>query len=454
MKINFRNLSLVAASIALLYGASGCNQSTILGQGLIPPGDFVNGQDTTINTIVANNILKYDSLFFNGYDRTEKALGSITTDPVFGKTHAFVFMQVGLPSSAFTFAGTGQTLDSVVLSLAYLGYKGDSTTTQTFRVYRMSEPGFKIDSNYAYNKMLQYNPGELLGTATVTPLGLKDSVSVYDKKEGAQLRIKLSSAFGNDLLQQKSDGAFTNDSSFRSYLKGFALIPDTIAGTNRNMMFFDVNNANTKLTVFYKNSVDDSLRATFAFGNNSAHSNTFIRNYNGSEASRYINTGNPKGDSILFLQSSPGGLYTNLLIPHLENFPNAVINKAELVITQVTVGPSDMNNIFKEPAKLLLTQYVGMGDSTKSLIDQLAGGNTAYFGGDKQIITNFGGVQVAQYTFNIGRYLQALIKKQETNAGFKLQVVRTAYPDVDRLKAGGGNLSQYNMKLRIIYTKP
>lgn len=452
MKINFRNLSFVAASFALLYGVSGCNESTILGKGLIPPGDFVNGQDTTINGIVANNIYKYDSLFFNGYNFYEKALGSITTDPVFGKTHAFVFMQVGLPSSAFTFTGSGQTLDSVVLSLAYLGYKGDSTTAQTYRVYRMSEQGFRRDSNYAYNKPLQYNPGELLGTATVSPLSIRDSVSVYGTKEAAQLRIKLSNAFGNDLLQQKSDGAFTNDSTFRAYLKGFALVPDTTSGANRNMLFFDMSGANTKLTVFYKNSTDDSLRATFGFGANSGHANFIARNYNGSEASRFINTGNTNGDSILFLQSTPG-LYTNLLIPGLENFPNAVINKAELVITQITVGSGDMNNIFSEPARLMLTQYTGVGDTLKKVIDATVRGDD-YLGGKKVVITNFGGVQVSQYTFNIGTFLQMLIKKQETNTGFRLQALRTSYADIDRLKAGGSKLSQYNIKLRIIYTKP
>ncbi|RBL88026.1 DUF4270 family protein [Chitinophaga flava] len=452
MKINFRNLSFVAASFALLYGASGCNESTILGQGLIPPGDFVNAQDTTINGIIANNILRYDSSLINGFNRYTKALGSITTDPVFGKTHAFVFMQVGLPTSAFTFAGTGQTLDSVVLSLDYLGSKGDSSTSQTFRVYRMAEQGFTRDSNYAYNKPLAYNPGELLGTATITPLALRDSVSVYGTKEAPQLRIKLSNSFGNDLLQQKSDGAFANDSSFRAYLKGFALVPDTTSGTNRNMMFFDMNNANTKLTVFYKNSTQDSLRATFAFnGSSSAHSNFIVRNYNGSEAGRFINTGNANGDSILFLQSTPG-LFTNLLIPNLENFPNAVINKAELVITQITVGSSDMNNIFAEPTNLSLVQYTGSGDSIKNVIDFAMGAQ--YFGGDKKTITNFGGVQVSQYTFNIGRFMQMLIKKQESNTGFKLRVVPTTFADVDRLKAGGTKLSQYNIKLRIIYTKP
>jgi Domain of unknown function (DUF4270) len=453
VKINFRNLSFLATYITLLYGATGCNKSTLLGGGLIPPGDFVNAQDTVLSGIIANNILRYDSTILNGNTAYAKILGSITTDPVFGKTHAFVYTQVSLPQSAFTFEGAGQTLDSVVLSLSYNGYTGDSASPQTFRVYRMAESKFTIDTNYAYNRALAYNPGELLGQVTVTPISLRDSVSVYGTKETAQLRIKLSDAFGRDLLNQKSDGAFATDSAFRAYLKGFAIVPDTSRGTNRNMIYLNLNNSNTKLTVFYKNSEKDSLRATMAFNQYaSAHANYFTRNYNGSQAGRFINTNNPKGDSILFLNASPG-LYTRLTIPGLENFPAVLINKAELVITQITSGVSDMNNIFIEPGSLSLRQY-GNGDSTKIPIDYYTSGGAAYFGGSRQVITNFGGVQIVQYTFNLANTVQRFIKKLDTNNGFKLEGYSPLYMDVNRVKAGGSNLSQYNIKLRIIYTKP
>lgn len=453
MKINFRNLSFLATYITLLYGATGCNKSTLLGSGLIPPGDFVNAQDTTLSGIIANNILRYDSTIRNGNTGYTHILGSITTDPVFGKTHAFLYTQVSLPKSAFTFEGTGQTLDSVVLSLSYSGYTGDSAAPQTFRVYRMSDPKFTIDSNYAYNRPQAYNPGELLGQVTVTPLSIRDSVSVYGTKETAQLRIKLSNAFGQELLSQKSDGAFATDSAFRAYLKGFAVVPDTNLGTNRSMVYLDLSNANTKLTVFYKNTEADSLRATMPFDQYaSAHATYFTRNYNGSQAGRFINTNNPKGDSIMFLNAGPG-LYTRLTIPGLENFPAVLINKAELVITQITSGVSDMNNIFIEPGSLSLRQY-GNGDSTKLPIDYYSSGGAAYYGGTRQVITNFGGVQVVQYTFNLANTVQRFIKKLDTNSGFKLEGLSALDMDVNRVKAGGSNLSQYNIKLRIIYTKP
>ncbi|MBV8253765.1 MAG: DUF4270 domain-containing protein [Chitinophaga sp.] len=451
MKIKLRNLSYVAAIVSVLYASSGCNQATLLGTNLIPPGDLVNSQDSIVSNIITRNVSKYDSTIINNFNSYTHILGSITADPVFGKTHAFLFMQVGLPQSAFTFQGTNQTLDSVVLSLSYSGYTGDSTTPQTFNVYRMNEPGFKIDSNYAYNKVLGYNPGELLGTATVTPLSARDSVNVLGTMEAAQIRIKLSSAFGNLLLQQKSDGAFATDSSFRDFLKGFAIIPDTMAANHKNMLYVNMNSVNTKLTVFYKaNGKDSTMRTAFGFsGSTSGHATTFLRNYNGSEAGNYINTNNPKGDSILFLQAAPG-LFTKVTIPNLENFPNVIINSAELIITQITVGESDKNNIFIEPSSLTLRQYTN-GDSTKVPIDA---GSTTFYTAPKQIVTNFGGVMVAQYKFSLNHYMAQLIKKNETNNGFKLEGFSSLMMDVPRVKAGGGNHSQYSLKLRVIYTKP
>ncbi|NSL86707.1 DUF4270 family protein [Chitinophaga sp. Mgbs1] len=457
MKINFRNLSFAAAFFTLLYGASGCNESTILGSGLIPPGDFVNAKDTTLSGLIANNIYEYDTTAYNGpRSSLQKLLGSITTDPLFGKSHAFLYTQVGLPSSEFTFAGSGQVLDSVVLSLRYYAFQGDSLGPQTFRVYRMTQTDFRADSNYSYAKALAYNQGELLGTTTITPRGARDSVSVYGKKEPAQIRIKLSNAFGNELLQQKSNAAFKNDSSFRAYLRGFAIVPDTSLGSNRSMFYVNLNDADTRLTVYYKNSADDSLISKFTYNANTSASSVFLsHNYNGSEAARYLNTKNANGDSILFLQSSPG-IYSKLSIPGLENFPNVAINKAEVVVTQITTGPADMNDLFIAPSQLYLEQFTDdKQNKTKTLPDDIRTAPNNPIGGTRQVVTNFGGVQIVQYTFTVNRYMQMLVKKQETNNGFKLEAgPYVANLDITRLKAGGTKLSTYNLKMRIIYTKP
>jgi hypothetical protein len=457
VKINFRNLSLAAAVFSVLRLSTGCSEATLLGKDLIPGGDFVNASDTTLNNLIAHNILRFDSAVFTGRGNFGSVLGSITNDPLVGKSSGLVYMQVGMANSAFTFQGSGQTLDSVVLSVGYSGYFGDSLLPQTFRVYRMSEPDFKIDSNYRYNQALSYNAGELLGTATINAKGLQDSVSVYGTKEGPQLRIKLDPAVGTSLLQQTSTGNFATDSSFHVYFKGLAIVPDTVTATNSTMLYMALNAVETKMTVFYKNTENDSLRAVFPFysytGYN-AHANYFTRNYQGSEAANYINTNRPEGDSLLFLQEAPG-LYTKFTIPGLDQFPRSVINKAELVITQVTRGPIDKNDIYTVPDYLFVRQYVS-GDTTKPIIDygNPNSPNQPYFGGQKTVITNFGGTQVVQYTFNVARYVQLLLAGKDINNGFKLEAVSNGRNiDLHRVKVGGGDLSTYNMKLRVIYTK-
>ena len=452
MRIIFRNLGLVAAFFTVLYISSGCNEATILGKELIPGKDFVNGEDTTITNIITNNIWKVDSAVFTGRANYNKVLGSIVDDPLFGRSHGFVYTQMSLPSNAYSWAGTNQQLDSVVLSLAVRGYYGDSLAPQTFRVYRMNEPNFKVDSNYRYYQALKYNAGELLGTATVIPRSLKDSVSVYGTKAGPQLRIKLSTAFGNQLLQQTSTTGFTNDSTFRAFLKGFAIIPDTTLSTNRTMLYLDLTEPENYLTVFYRNSENDSLQTHFSFGSSAAHANYFVRNPMGSQSAQYLNTNSATGDSLLYLTDAPG-FFTKITIPNLENFPNSVINKAELVVTEITTGTGDLDNIYSEPDFLFLMQYTN-GDTTRPVIDygNPQNPNQPYFGGDKTEV-NVGGVKVSQYKFNIARFMQFLLRKQENNTGFKLEALSPRNIDVHRVKAGGGIHSQYNLKLRIIYTK-
>lgn len=454
MKINFRNLGLAAAFLTVLYSSSACNEATVLGKDLIPGSDFVEGKDTTLTNIITHNIFKPDSSVFTGRANYSKALGSIVNDPLFGRSHGFVYTQVSLPGAAFKFEGTGQTLDSVVLCIGMEGYYGDSLSTQTFNVYKMTEPDFKIDSNYRYYQQLAYDRGQLLGTATVVPRWLKDSVSVYGTREAPQLRIRLNSSFGNELLQQKPEGAFATDSAFHVFLKGLALVPDTNLATNHTMLYLNLNTTPTRLQVFYKNTENDSLVASFPFDAGfSAHANYFVRNYAGSQALRYLNTNREGGDSLLFLQAAPG-IFTRITIPGLQDFPLSVVNKAELVVTEITTGPSDLDDVFTEPEFLNLLQYT-IGDTTKFLIDygNPSSPNIEYFGGRKEVVTNFGGVKVSQYKFNIGQYLQRLFRKQEINNGFKLEAISSRNIDVQRVKTGGGSHSQYNLKLRIIYTK-
>lgn len=433
-----------------------CNESTILGTDLIPGVDNIHTFQTDSFTVYSTTGLVTDSIVANR-GNYEKVVGTLTTDPVFGKTHAFLYTQFGLPNSSFSFAGTNQVLDSVVLSFSFDDYYGDSLAPLKINVYPVTQPGFRADTFYYTFQSLAYDPSDLLGSVTVTPRSLRDSVKIRGKTDAPQLRIRLNNAVGQSLLAQKSTGAFLNDSAFHAFFKGVALVPDTLAG-GKSLIYLNLNATTTKLSVYYKNSTSDSLVANFPFtGNTCAHSNFILHNYNGSEVANYINK-NATTDSLVFLQNAPGyspGVFANLKFPYLQNFPNALINKAELILTEVST-PGGSDNIYQEPDRLFLQEYDNNG-SLKNLPDIILNSsgqisNLDYFGGKRNFIANFAGVQVAEYRFNIANYVQRVLKNQETSNRLKLTIFpfRRAY---GRVKLGGGNHTMYKIKLRVIYTK-
>lgn len=454
MKINFRNLGFSTVTLAVLYAFTGCNESTILGKDLIPGADKVTVKDTIITNLITLNVQEADSSIRTGQNNYGATLGSITDDIIFGKSSGFLYTQVGLPKAEFSFAGTGQTLDSVVL---YIGcdtaWYGENQSFN-LKVYRMNEPGFKIDSNYSYTRPLSYDPGELLANVTAYPVYPKDSLSIYGVKQPPALRIPLSAAFGNLLLQQRADGAFKTDSAFRVFLQGLAIVPDTL--NSKTMLFVNLNKGDTRLSVYYKSSTEDSLVADFPFDQyGSAHANYFTRNYTTAQAAPFLNANKPLGDSAIYLQESPG-IYSKITIPGLENFPKAIINKAELVFTEISSNIAGKEKIFTKPDQLFLWRYI-THDSLGYIVDYGNPSNPdlAYFGGNRTVISSIGGIEVVQYKFNIARHLQFILDKKLDNTVFKLEAVSNRHLiDMRSVKVGGGTgTPPIGAKLRIIYTQ-
>lgn len=459
-------LATVFCVILFLYVSTGCNESTILGQNLIPGTDHVNTLETDTFTIHSRTIYRPNDSVLASFQPLVQA-GAINSDPVFGSTVAIPYLQVGLLNPGYTYIGTDVALDSAVLSLSYAGYYGDSMGAQTYTVYPINDPTF-IDTLYYYTgQQISIDQNDPLGTATATAKGLKDSINNYGVMEGPQLRIRLSDAFGNSLLQQKADAAFTNDSAFHTFLNGLAIVPDSVSAGRNALLQLQMNSAYTGITVYYHNSTDDSLQAFFPFNvNTSAVTNYVRRNYSGTEVEQHFgDTSSVEGDSLIYLQNTPG-LYANIEIPYLQNFPNAIINKAELIMTQISDQASD---VFAAPDYLFLWKYKGPAQDTLGYIYDagavnnpmygLQFSNLAYFGGAKKIITNENGKQVAQYRISITRYLQHLINASpiynETNYGFRLGVYDASgsTKDIGRVVLGGGTNSNYRLKLHIVYTK-
>lgn len=459
-------LALAVSAALLLFTSVSCNESTLLGEGLVPGSDRLSTLDTDTFTVRTRTWFRPDDSLAANY-QTEMIAGAINEDPVFGRSVAITYSQFGLSAASFKFEGDKPVLDSVVLSLAYAGYYGDSMGAQQYTVYRILDKTFNDTTLYYTHQQLNIETGHPLGTTVTTPKSAADSVDVYGTEQAPQIRIRLDNAFGQSIMQQSPDVALSNDSAFHVWLNGLAVVPDSTMSGRRALLFTELNNDYTGITVFYHNESDDSLQAFFPFNPSScAFSNYVHRNYTGSEAAGHFgDTVNVVGDSLIYLQGKPG-LYADIEMPYLQDFSNAVINKAELIITQVPDAASD---VFAAPDWLFLWQYKNAAkDSLGYVFDvgavsnplyglQLT--NLSYFGGGRRMITNQDGQRVAQYRINITRYLQHLIRQNptysETNFGFRLEVMDASGStrDPGRLVLGGGTHGRYPMKLHVVYTK-
>ncbi|MHB1923030.1 MAG: DUF4270 domain-containing protein, partial [Chitinophagaceae bacterium] len=460
VKYLFRSIPAFILLCTISISNINCTQSTILGQNLVPGVDNIHTFLTDTFTVITNNILGTDSSVTGGINSGfENVLGTINSDPIFGNTNASIFLQMGLPNNQFSFQGSNLVLDSVVLYLNYNGVFGDSTTPEKFNVYRIEQPNFLLDSPYYSFSSINYDQGNILGTVTVSPQDLNQNTVInYKDTVSHLLKIRLSNALGNELLQNTANGAFSTDSTFHKLLNGLAIIPDSNFG-GRSLIYAGLDSVDTKLTVYYKNSTRDSLTSDFNFKSfTSAHANLVTRNYTGAEVSKYLNTQNLNGDSLIYLNGRPG-IYTKIKIPFLQKFPGALINQAELVITQIPSGPGSGDDVFSAPNNLFLFQFDSTGhlgdfvdvirDPTTNIVQ-----NPSYFGGNKTMVINKEGIPVAQYHFNISRYVQRLLtgKDPKGNYGFQL-IVSDPNEAFGRVKVGGGNKSEYRLKLNIIYTK-
>ncbi len=447
----------------VLYGLTGCNEYTTLGDDISSGlnNEEVAQTDTfTINTETIRS--SRDSVYST--QMTNVAIGAINTDPIFGNTTAALYSQFGLAQNNEDFLGPDPVLDSVILSVRYSGYYGDSTGKQTYTAYRITDPTFSDTSlKYYTHQKFNIDQGNPLGTITIAPEDISDSIQVVNSLQPAQLRMRLSNSFGNELLTKTANDALATDSSFHQWLNGIALIPDSTTAGKKSMIYFELNDDYTGISVFYHNNKEDSLFKYFPFkAKTGAWSNYRHHDYTGTAIKQAI--GNENNDSLIYLQSR-SGLFAKIEIPYLGNLDHLLINKAELTFTQIADPSNELNT---PPYELFLWQYKDAAqDSLGYLVDVGASyssyygwqfTNLSYFGGLREYTTNKEGAKVAQYRFNIARYVQQMVNAQpgeEKNYGLRLGILDPLQrgPNIGRVVLGGGKHSAYKMKLNIVYTK-
>jgi len=482
--VTIRPIRFILFCLSLIIIISSCkriNEATDLGGNVIPGADGVNTFDTTLTSLETyNNIYTNDNDSVKVFRFDDQIIGNIVDDPIFGKTNAKLFLELKPDVYPWTFSGIYKpdsltVMDSVVLILSWSGSYGDTVQTQKFNVYEIHPfSDFRIDTF-----MTIRDPGfqrwALLGSKTFSPRNLKDSVKAYQDTTAGQLRIKLDNSFGRRLLDYDTTTAYGSDSAFKKHFKGFEIAAEE--GIGNGLMAFGINNnANTKLAIYYKyrsGGQDIPAVSYFRFTNTSANHNYVNRfDFNGTS---WKSTANDQVvDSPIYLINTPG-TYATVKIPALRNMSNRVVNRAELIVEQL-YDPSNVT--FQDPDAIMLDVY----DSTLGgykfvpfdfLPDPQSGIPNANFGLYGQKSVDVAGNPIRVWKFNITRYVQNVLTKQEPLHNFRLYITQTAtermregaisntggyrYINVlvnpfhafGRVKVGGGQ----KMRLRIVYTK-
>lgn len=471
------SLSIIAALTGLIIYSS-CTKidTTDLGNELIPAVDNVNTFETVLD-VETDNFLFPDTTRLTG--SSLHALGVIGDDPEFGRTEAAVYAAFN-PSTYGTNPFTVQdsvVIDSIVLSLAYAGLYGDSNSIERFEVYEIDPVtnNFK-DSIYRINEPDFAVLPSMLGSRDVDFRTLNDSLYYTERTDTVktinELRIKLDTSFGRRFVNYDTAVQYKTDSAFKTYFKGLAIKTNNGSAAKNALAYISLaSTTNTKLTFYTRvtnNGIIDTTTAVFSYTEGSSQAN-LVRRTPAHGYQTYLANGTPNDDKV-YLQSSPGS-YATVKIPGLDTFKNVnrVIHRAELIIEQI---PSALDNIYTPPSLLFVDAINAAGDSTFTIRNDFmyTGQGNGY-----DIATLGGNLNNKKYTFNLTRYLQSVVTKQQPYYTLRIyapffadpfyqrpdgtSVVLDTYLFVNspiasgRLVAGGGSSPVQKMKVRIIYSK-
>lgn len=457
---------------------SSCSKidTTDLGNELIPAVDNVTTFETVLNVVTDNKLFNDTTRMLDGEDH---GIGIIDNDPEFGKTVATTYASF-TPSTFKTYPFVKKdtvVIDSVVLSLAYTGLFGDSTSIQEFQVKEIDgrfPPKFQ-DSLYYLNAPDFTTRPDVIGTANIHFLSLNDSTFYRNAKDtirsSSEMRIRLDTSWARKFVNYDTTTAYQSDTAFLKDFPGLQITTTEASPSKTAIAYFDLGNADRSKITFYcrvqNNGHTDTIAPSFAY-NSGSHANVIRR----TPANNYLSTVNNAvpNDEVLYIQSTPGS-YTTVEIPGIDTFRNTnrLIHRAELIFEKY---PSN-DGFFTPPPYLFVEAVSTTGDSAFTIRNDFVPIQSTP-GYD---LNAMGGVyRNNQYVFNLSRYIQSIVTKQYTS--YKLRVFAPfatqpyyipEYTDQPSSKIGiilntpvasgrvvlygGGSLDPKHARLRIIYSK-
>lgn len=452
LRLNFTvfmgNLRHLAAKLilaaAIISGAIACTKVdyTTVGGDLIPVVDNINTFDTVLDVNTYSYIPEDTTRLFAADGRPV----GVINDPVFGKTTSRVFFEMKPTSFPFLMLPKDslEAIDSAVLVLQFSGYYGDSLQPVNLKLYEaaqkmnrdtMSLPFYTIKNDLAINR------SSLIGEKTMSGVQFRDSMvlkrgNITFATVANQLRIPISGEWVQRFFAQDSsaNGAYRSDSLYKEFFKGFVLEAD--GGSNNTLLYFNLASNNSALTFFYRQkrgNAIDTVSKSFDLTGLSAHASQIETDRAGAELLSHI--GPDSSTDRVYIQAVPQ-VDASIKIPGIATLTNRVIHRAELRITEL--NPTTQS-IYRTPNVLYLDVVDTSGHYRGIPYDlspyrgyycfpSSSGILYSYFGGAPKL-ENVDGEMLNVYRFNISRYVQGVITRNERPYDFRLSAPYMVYYD-------------------------
>lgn len=422
-------------SLSLLF--LGCdNHNSPIGLGFM---DQVGTAYTDTLTVSAYSFLE-DTI--NTTNLSGNVIGALS-DPTFGSTVASIYTQIAMSADNVNF-GTNPVIDSCIFTLQLAGYYGDTNSRVAIRIHQLTESLSK-GVNYYQNNTLAYDPTPLNYSLSSYSIRPTQEVVVDTAIYSPHIRIPLSKAFGQYLLNHQYDLNY----NLSSFLKGLYITAASHTGTGY-VILTSMTSSLSGITIYYHNADHTGLRYKLGCSSDGVRFNNFTHNYqistNNAFVQEVLNGDHTVGASTLFVQGG-GGVKTRITFPYLEQAfaslgNRVVINKAELIIKDLSPDEQYLTH----PAGLTL-QGIKKDGSIGYLPDDEYYTSASYYGGTYD-------AERHEYRFRITKYVQQLISGTGALTNSVNLVVRGSGIRANRLIFGGTGLSDdQRLRLEISYTE-
>lgn len=422
-------------------------------------GYIIQPEDSKLNVAFSDTATIYSWSEIIDSIRTDKlsvsAFGSLR-DPVFGGTTAGFYTEFILSVNGYDFGVMeSRQLDSLVLTLSYEGYYGDTNAILTAHTYEMLDSISK-DSIYYSNLQLPLDPTDYSNFTfsprptqnVIIPSIIHDTLPPDTLPPMLRLNLSnISTALGNRLLHATVE-EMEDSRIFQKFFNGLFVQSQPIYEEGV-IAYFGLSTEISTLSLYYRSRVHvDSTEETLVYNYIITSTTATVNKYE-----HDFNTASPEfraqvvdGDTSLgqqkFYAQGYGGVQSVIKFPHIRKWAqlgNVAINEAKLVLP----GYSE-DEFYGAPGQMYLLE-IGEDGIGVPLIDSDEASN--YFDGEYNSSRNL-------YEFRITRYIQSLVSDSTLpNNGLYLFLFGgSVHPERYIFKGNQLDADSNGIKLEILYT--